>query len=131
MLSNQKTQIKPNIVGGVAAGLVTGVFSGMFNSGGPAMAIYFYNVFSDKRQYSAALQVTFMLGALVNLFVHLAYGNISLDVLRFAGMGIPVVFAGTFLGVRVFERLSKKHLNILVYLFMALTGAIQIIKAIS
>ncbi len=125
-----RIHIKASLAGGIVAGSLSGLFGGMFNTAGPALVVYFFNAFKEKRQYSAALQVIFFIGASASLFVHLAYGNITFQVLRFVGVGITGVFAGIFIGIRIFEKLPKRHLNILVYLIMAVMGIVQIIKAI-
>lgn len=130
MAFRNRIRIKPSLAGGIVAGTLSGLFGGMFNTAGPALVVYFFNAFKEKRQYSAALQVTFFMGALASLFVHLAYGNITLQVLRFVGVGITGVLVGIFVGIRIFEKLAKRHLNILVYLVMALMGIVQIMKAI-
>jgi uncharacterized membrane protein YfcA len=126
----EPTLAGPTLFGGIIAGLLSGIFGGMFNTGGPPLVVYFYSAFPDNRRYSAALQVTFFLGALASLVVHLAYGNITFQVLRFVGVGMTGVLLGTFVGVQILERLARKHLSILVYSLMALMGIIQIVKAI-
>lgn len=125
-----RVDIKPSLAGGIVAGSLSGLFGGMFNTAGPALVVYFFNTFKEKRQYSAALQICFFMGALASLIAHLAYGNITFQVLRYVGVGITGVFFGTFIGIRIFEKLAKRHLNILVYLVMALIGIVQIMKAL-
>lgn len=125
-----RISIKPSVAGGIVAGGLSGLFGGMFNTAGPALVVYFFNTFKEKRQYSAALQICFFMSAMASLFVHLAYGNITFQVLRFVGVGITGVFVGIFIGIRIFEKLAKRQLHILVYVVMALMGIVQIVKAI-
>ncbi len=125
-----RIRIKASLAGGIVAGSLSGLFGGMFNTAGPALVVYFFNAFKEKRQYSAALQICFFIGASASLFVHLAYGNITFQVLRFVGIGIAGVFAGIFIGIRIFEKLARRHLNILVYFIMALMGIVQIVKTL-
>jgi uncharacterized membrane protein YfcA len=126
-----RIRIRAGTRNGLIAGLLSGVLGGMFNTGGPPAVLYYYYAIPDKRQYMAALQITFLTGSLVNLVMHLGYGNINLEVLKLAGLGYLALIAGTIIGLRVFKRLNRKQLGVVVYALTFVMGILQIVKAIS
>jgi len=128
-LYKQRIRIRPSVPSGIVVGALSGVLGGMFNTGGPPVVVYYYCAISGTKAYSAALQVTFFTGAVINFFMHLGYGNITVEVIKWAGVGVLAVAAGIFIGIRVFERVDRRQLGSLISVLIGALGLVQIIKA--
>lgn len=114
-------QIKATPQNSIMIGLISGVLAGMLNIG-VLLVIYYLSVFSDKRQYLATLQATFVVSSLITVGLHILYGNMDRSVLEIMPVGIAATLAGSFCGVWIFHRLSPTVLKKIVYSFMGIMG---------
>ncbi|HUV09215.1 MAG TPA: sulfite exporter TauE/SafE family protein [Spirochaetia bacterium] len=128
---NQRIRIRPTIANGLVAGGLSGLVGGMFNTGGPPMVIYFFSCGTNKQEYSAALQFSFAVGSMVNFVMHIIYGNIDGYVLRFVAVALTAALAGSWIGLHLFEKISKELLIRLIYALMVVMGVMQVVKALT
>jgi uncharacterized membrane protein YfcA len=120
--------IKPHYSSGMIAGFFSGIMGGMFNTSGPPLVIYYFSVIKDKLIYSGTLQATFFFSALFSVVLHISYGNMNLNVLKFAGIGALAVVTGSMLGLHILKRLDRALLSKIIYSFMAVMGMVMLVN---
>jgi uncharacterized protein len=127
--------IKGTARNGIIAGLVSGLLGGMYNIDGPPLVLYFMGATerkeggqSSKNEYVGSLQSAFTVIAVYRIIIHLSVGNMVIDHLKIILPGIPVVLAGSVLGLRFLKKIDKQLLSRIVYLFMMLSGIILLIE---
>ena len=93
-------------------GLVGGLIGGIFAVGGPFFVFYFLLLFHDnKYTYSANLQITFVVTAAMTVFLHGVSGDFTIDFLGYFLVGIVSVLIGSYMGVRLFSKLSQQNIK--------------------
>jgi len=111
------------------AGLIAGVVGGITNVPGTPLAVYFYALGMDKREFISAVAFSFIIYKLVQLGAVAYYGLLtwSLLVLSF-GLTVAAVagFAG---GLFVQDRLEQRVFNRLVLVFLAGLGLYLVLRA--
>ncbi len=122
-----KVKLKPTISTGIVAGVISGFMGGLFGIGGPPMVAYYISVTKDNTEYSATLQAYFIINNLSLFIIHFLSGNVSLDIVPLSIASILGVLLGVAAGIRVFKRLSSKHMRQLVCIFMLLMGVYNIV----
>lgn len=115
---SERMRIRPTRRNGIIAGAVAGLSGGMFSIGGPPIVAYYLNALEDKREYTATTQMFFIV-TIASLFgMHLALGNVTLEVLKFSAAALCGLAVGTGMGLAVFRRLPLATIKKLVYGFM-------------
>lgn len=117
-----KVKIKPTPAKGFALGLLAGLVGGVYNITGPFAAIYFYSALEDKYEYAASMNVAFLPSAVVGFVVHCLYGNITAELLPVCAFSCVAILGGAAVGLVILERINKKQLSNLLYMYMALVG---------
>ena len=107
---------------GLFAGGVGGFVGGVFAIGGPFFVVYFITSYQDKRYYNANLQLTFILLNVLTLFAHGLNGDLSYPFYFYFLIGIIVVWIGVNLGLRLFDRLSRKVIQNIAYTIILIAG---------
>jgi uncharacterized membrane protein YfcA len=111
------------------AGLIAGVVGGITNVPGTPLAVYFYALGMDKREFIRAVAFSFIIYKLVQLGAVAYYGLLtwSLLVLSF-GLTVAAVagFAG---GLFVQDRLEQRTFNRLVLMLLAGLGLYLVLRA--
>lgn len=128
IFSKKAIKIKPTLLNKFLVGSISGILSGICNVGGPPVAIYVLSATDDKKEYSATLQMYFVLAIIYGLIVHILYGNISFEIMKFSALGLIGVVFGVILGYFVFKKLSTEKIKKLVYIAMVVMGLILIIN---
>ncbi|MDO5422426.1 MAG: sulfite exporter TauE/SafE family protein [Eubacteriales bacterium] len=122
----ERISIQASVRNGILAGLCGGILN-TFNVGGPPIVIYYLKACGDKEEYLATVQATFFITSVYNCFLHILWGNVTAEILWYAAVGLLVVIPVIFLGFRVFQKISRSQLNVLVYGMIAAMGVIQIV----
>ncbi len=125
---NQKIKMKASVKNGMIAGLISGISGGISNIDGPPLVIYYFSAASDKMEYHATIQSTFLIGGIYSILLHISYGNINERVLELAGAAVVAVLLGSYIGLKIFAKLKRHMLNKLIYFFMAVMGMILMLK---
>jgi uncharacterized protein len=125
---SDRIRIQPTARAGASMGMIAGVGNGLFGIGGPPVAIYLLAGTEEKRTYLATLQCYFLISNVTTITIRAGAGaveavHISLILSGWAGIGL-----GTFLGLKLFERLPKALLQKLVYSFVGVSGAWMVIQ---
>ena len=131
---NQKLHFKANAVSGLIAGGVSGLMGGMFNVSGPPMVAYMFNATTDKMEYTASLQVLFVVGGLSNVVSRALLGKLLpaagwQSLVACVAAGIVGSLIGGRVGVNFLKKLDRKQLSIGVYCVMAVSGIVNILQA--
>lgn len=125
---SHRVHLLPTRRNGLIAGCLSGFFNGLFSISGPPMVAYYLSVTNDKMVYNGTLQAFFCILSSMALVMHLAAGNITLQVGYYSLAALAGVIAGAGAGFAVFRRLSLATLKKWVYAFMAIMGIYLIIN---
>ena len=90
------------------AGLFGGLFGGALNVGGPPGVIYTLLRGWDKERSKALLSTYFFVSALVRVPVHFVTGTATRDLLLRSLVVLPFALLSSYLGTRLFSRLSNR-----------------------
>lgn len=123
-----KVTLKQNIVTGAAAGTLSGFMTGMFAIGGPPMVAYYDTVFDDKLSYQGTLQMYFFINSFNTLLANIMYGNATKAMIPYACVSVTACLIGTFIGMKILNRISMKTVRKLAYIVMLCAGTYQLIK---
>lgn len=115
---------------GVCAGL-SGLCSGMFGISGPPMVVYYLSVLGDdKERYLATTQMFFCLGSIYNTVMRAARGILTLDMLPLFLCGLVGMVAGKRIGLYILSRINVETMKKAVYVFLAISGGITLIRSL-
>jgi uncharacterized membrane protein YfcA len=111
------------------AGFVAGVLGGVTNVPGTPLAVYFYALGMDKREFIRAVAFTFMLYKLVQLAAVAYYGLLNWTLLVVSAGLTVVAVAGFTGGLAVQDRLEQRAFNRLILIFLAGLGLWLVLRA--
>jgi uncharacterized membrane protein YfcA len=115
----------------IILGLGGGLIGGVFAVGGPFFVFYFLLLFhNNKYAYSANLQVTFVMTAIMTVTLHGVSGDFSLDFLGYFLVGLVSVLVGSRLGVALFTKLSQQNIKKIAGIVVALAAANLMVTAL-
>lgn len=118
-----RIHIKPTAANGVIAGILGGTGAGMFGIGGPPIVIFLMSATEDKEVYRSCSLTYFAVGSWYASSVRLINGIITPRVVALWAAALLALAFGSRLGSRLFDRVDAARLRLLVYGFMALSGA--------
>lgn len=114
----------------VIAALISGVGTGLFGIGGPLMAVYFSNIFPDRKEYLANSQLMFFIGGFISFITRIASGIYTLDLVKFSVVGIVGIFLGQAVGIRIADHMKPRTLKVAIYVLVLISGIMTVIKYI-
>ena len=120
---SNKVKIKPTPIKGFVLGLLAGFLGGMYSMTGPFAAIYFYSALEDKHEYAASMNLAFLPSAVIGFIVHCLYGNITSAMLPACVFSCAAILAGTSIGLVILDKINKKQLSNILYVYMAVAGS--------
>ncbi len=127
---SDKIRIRPTWYAGLIAGTVSGLMSGMFAIGGPPVVIYFMQSEEDPEQYMATISTYFVLSGIVSVGMKAAAGFVTVPVWIGLAVGLLGMAAGSYVGKRTRDRIKPKMLKKVVYGFMAISGAVNVVTSL-
>lgn len=114
----------------LAAGLpwaaVAGVTGGLFGIGGPLLVIYFLNASRSKESYIANLQMIYLFSNFFNTLTRTVHGIYTWELVPLTLLGVLSINLGKMAGLRVLDRIDIVKMKTLVYLFIGISGAINV-----
>lgn len=119
--------IRANLWTGLAAGTISGLCGGLMSIGGPPMVAYYLAATRSKEEYAATLQTYFVFSTIYIFATHLVMGHVTGEILGWSALALAGLGAGTFCGLKVFDRLSAEGLKKVVCGFMAVVGCYLVI----
>ena len=90
------------------AGLVGGVFGGALNMGGPPVVLYTLLRGWEKTKAKCIMSAFFLTTGIVRVAMHLMTGAATAPLLRTALLLMLPALGATYLGVRIFRRISTR-----------------------
>ena len=128
---SERIRVTPTPRNGALLGLIAGVGNGLFGISGPPVAIYLLAGIDEKRAYLATLQTFFLISNLTTITIRTGGGAITTAHFPLILAGWAGIGAGTFLGLKLFEKLPKSLLKKLVYGFVGVSGAWMVIQELA
>lgn len=125
---SEKIHIRPTITNSIIFGFISGFSGGLFNVGGPAMVVYYLTASKDKMEYNATLQANFALNIVYTFILHLYYGNVTIEALRYSALSITGLLIGTFIGLKIFDKLPQDQFKKVIYTFIMIMGIFLTVK---
>ncbi|MGH7312523.1 MAG: sulfite exporter TauE/SafE family protein, partial [Candidatus Rokuibacteriota bacterium] len=129
------TRVSPRIPPGwepwiaPVAGLVSGLLGGVTNVPGTPLAVYFYALGMDKREFIRAVAFSFLIYKLVQLGAVAYYGLLTWTLLLVSAGLTVVAVAGFAGGLLVQDRLEQRAFNRLILVFLAGLGLWLVLRA--
>ena len=127
---SNKIKIKPTILNGATIGGISGIGNGLFSIGGPAVVLYLLQSVKKKESYLATIQFYFLINNLIGITIRLYKGALTREHLPLIFIGWVAIGAGTFSGIKTFQKIPMNKLRKMVYLFVGISGIWLIISSI-
>lgn len=123
---NDRIKVNPTMPIQISMGTLSGFMGGLFGMQGPPAVLYFLSVARDKNQYMALAQAYFLIGNVVMTIYRAQSGYLTKAVGIGWLYGVVAVILAVWIGGKVFERISVQTLRKIVYIYMAISGAIAL-----
>lgn len=123
---SQKIALKPTRLNGGIIGFFAGLFGGLTNISGPIFVIYFLPASKTNAEYSATLQLSFLIGCIFTLGLNAIRGNITTDLLRIGFLGGMGAIAGMIAGLQLFKKINRVMLKRILCVLIVLMGCMQL-----
>jgi len=127
MVISKRVAIKPTIPLQILMGAISGLMGGLFAMQGPAAVLFFVACTKEKNEYSALIQSYLFIGNVMMLGFRTYNGFLTPSVGIAYCYGIIAVLLGTWIGSKVFNRLSTDVVKKIVYIYLAISGVISLI----
>lgn len=125
---SERVHVNPTLPIQVSMGGLSGVMGGLFAMQGPPAVLYFVASEPTKENYLAMTQMYFLIGNIVMTFFRAYNGFLTTAVglgWIYAAVGIVI---GTWIGTKIFDKISGNTLKKIIYVYMAISGAIAILS---
>ena len=99
----------------------------LWSIGGPPMVAYYLAATRSKEEYAATLQTYFIFSTVYIFAAHVVMGHVTGQILTWSALALVGLAAGTFCGLKLFDRLSAEGLKKVVCGFMAVVGCYLVI----
>lgn len=119
-------KIRKTVFNGCLCGALTGISTGMFNIVGPFLMIYYFNICEDNMQYKVSMEASFLIAGLYSTFLHIMYGNITMEVFPYLATSAVAAVAAGFLGLRLFRRLNRLSICRIIYIALPIMAFLLI-----
>ena len=123
-----KARIKDTPAATVGCSLFSGICSACFGVGGPLMSLLFLEKFPKREEYTANLQLFFLLTNLINTGARVINGIFTIGLIPVVLVGAVAIWAGKMIGLKLADRLSPDMLRKAIYLLVMLSGISTLVK---
>lgn len=124
---SERIALRANWPTAAVCAVISGTTSGFFGIGGPLMAIYFISAIDDKKTYIGTLQFLLAFTNTANLFIRIANGIFTIDLLPTVILGISGITIGKLVGLRILDKVNPGRIKKLVYAFVGISGMLSLI----
>ena len=128
LVFSRKIRFTATPASAVVCSAISGVTSGLFGIGGPLMAVYFVSASDGKESYIANLQFLFAVTNVVNFFTRISKGFYTFDLVPVTLLGFAGITLGKKFGLKILDRLDLESMKKGVYLFVGLSGILNVIQ---
>jgi uncharacterized protein len=129
LLFSKKKKEKPVITTPlfpIVLGMLGGFIGGIFAVGGPFFVFYFLMIYEDKRKYNANLQASFLITSFFTIIIHGVNGDFDSSFPLYFISGLVSVFIGTYIGLKLFEKLSNELIKKIALIMVTVAACILI-----
>ena len=113
------------------AGFLGGLISGAMSSGGPPIILFLYSREKDARRAKGTAQTIFSMTCFVRLAtVQLGAKPITLDLVRWTALSLPLLIAIIFLAHRLSTKVSSQAFSRVVYTLIGFAGLVNLVKGL-
>lgn len=130
LLWQNKIKIKEKISTAGIFGLTSGIIGGISGTGGPPLVVYFLNLQVDKYEYIASLQTLLLSGTLFSIILSSSAGYFTRDVFVYGIFAVCSIVTGSFLGLKLFKKLNRTRLTLVINIFLIVTGISLLLKVL-
>ncbi|MCF0110499.1 MAG: sulfite exporter TauE/SafE family protein [Erysipelotrichaceae bacterium] len=127
LIFDKNVSIEGNMITATVCTALSGVASGLFGIGGPPMVLYFLAICKEKEEYLGNIQAFFMLTGVANLIVRLLNGIYTMDLLPLVAVGVGGIMVGKKIADTLLKDIPVETMKKLIYLFLALSGILNLI----
>ncbi len=99
-------------------GFLSGTLGSAFSTNGPPAVIYAILRDWGKSDIMVTLQAYFVISGLIIMAAHGINGLITLTVLKYWVLLIPIQLAGVFIGMRIFNRINQVVFRRIIYIML-------------
>jgi uncharacterized membrane protein YfcA len=125
---NFSITIKRERLAAILAGGIGGFMGGATSMSGPVVVMFLMNQKQDKVAFRANLVRFFCLGNIMTLAIMYVMGVVDTAVFGLAGYIVPGVLVGTWLGDKVFERVSPTLFRHLIIVVLIVCGLLSVVS---
>ena len=125
-----KIKIRPTWYAGLIAGIISGFMTGMFSIGGPPVVIYFMQSEENAEKYLATISAYFALSGVISVSMKAGAGFVTVPVLIGLAVGLVGMAVGSFVGKLTRDKIKPNMIKKVVYGFMAVSGAVNIVTSL-
>jgi hypothetical protein len=111
-------------------GFVSGILGGAYNTNGPPVIMILSAQNWSAEKFRSTLQSYFFFTGIGVVAGHMAWGNVTTEVLKLFLFGLPALILAFFLGEFWFRKFNSAKFYRWVYLLMILIGAGLILKVV-
>lgn len=104
------------------AGLAGGTVGTLFGTGGPFFVTYLKARGLDKSQFRATFAAVFLIDASFRISGYLGTGIVTVDLLRWLAMGMPIMVAGMYLGGHLHTNIPPRTFSIAISVLLLFSG---------
>ena len=129
-LAGLERPIKRERIGLAASGFTSGILNGVASMSGPPVVLFLANQGMPKDAFRASLIAYFLVLNLATVPVYIVARLVSVDVLAYAGVLLPLMAAGALAGSRLARRVPEKAFRRAVLVAVAAAGVVAVVSGI-
>ena len=126
LVISKHVKIKPTVPIQILMGIISGLMGGLFAMQGPPAVLFFVACSKDKNEYTSLIQTYLLLGNIMMLCFRAHNGFLTPSVGYAWCYGIIAVLIGTWIGSKVFKRLSSDTVRKIVYIYLCISGIVSL-----
>ena len=112
-------------------GFISGFLNGMTNAAGPTLAIYFYSLKLEKRDFVKSIATIFCLTKASQLVAVSTWNLFNGDTITLSLQVVLFTLIGFFAGIKTQDRVNQKTFNRGLLVLLTLIGIILIVRALT
>lgn len=126
LIFSEKIHLRTSLGMQISMGALSGTMGGLFAMQGPPAILYFVASEPTKENYLAMTQAYFVIGNIAMTIFRASNGFLTPAVCYSWLYAVVGIFIGTWLGKKVFDRISALILRKIIYAYMAVSGIIAL-----
>ncbi|WP_404460054.1 sulfite exporter TauE/SafE family protein [Sutcliffiella horikoshii] len=125
-----KFRIKQNKKRDLLVGGISGLFTTSIGMPGPPLLLYFSGTDTEKEKLRGTTLAFFLFIYLVSLVIQMIFVGTNKTVWVSSLWGLPLVFAGLYLGQLLFKWINQRIFRIFTYIILIFTGIYLLIESL-